>query len=314
MNKPLALAAIALTLGMTACDNDSPSLVTSANYVTTNLVIPSNTSEDVKIQEVIYTNSFDVYAQLLSISSNNLIIGSGAGNLDIQSMPYSGWNTTAGSIIAFDAENISGTFGSMSVTGFKGAITDAAYYNAESVPGVNVMSANSFIPKVIMQYKVGNDYTVKTFSRDAVYMGKTTTSVMGMSDQFTSEDISYRVVFKDEYKKADVVMYNVQFNEKMPKMKLMLLRDLDVQFNHLGYVITGSDIIPLVREGEGQATSTGDPFKDYYTEYTSFPFTSFMLTNQSDDLNRMDLQFMVAGRFRGTFTGSYALTSINTQN
>ncbi|MDE5789819.1 MAG: hypothetical protein K2H96_01130 [Muribaculaceae bacterium] len=148
-----------------------------------------------------------------------------------------------------------------------------------------------YAPKI--RYVLGNEYKVYTFWPDLYYCGVTDTEVLGDPESaFKNQDVGYRIKFDISKKKAQVVLYNVKFNQQMPEQKYLILPDLDVQFTHNGYIIEASNVNPLYIEG------------NKLMENPRFPFTTFKFVAE-DNMVEAYCDFTVAGRFHGYFTGKY---------
>lgn len=158
-------------------------------------------------------------------------------------------------------------------------------------PDLSYKARAGSAPKI--RYVVGDEYKVYTFWPDLYYCGVTDTEVIGNSESaFKSQDVGYRIKFDINKKKAQVVLYNVQFNPQMPLMECLILPDLDVQFTHNGFVIEASNINPLYIEG------------GKIMENPRFPFTTFSFIAE-DNMVEGRCEFTVAGRFHGSFVGEY---------
>ena len=165
------------------------------------------------------------------------------------------------------------------------------------MPGITGIATPTPVP--VLKYNIGNEYTVRTFCRDAYYAGTTTTHYTdkdGNAGSFENKEIVYRAVINVEKMTADVVIYNAQFAPQQPqKITAMVLKALPVETMANGYRITGEDIIPEVVEG---AATTPNP---------NYPFKKFSMTTTSDNLDQVAMEFNVGDRYHGLFSGVYCL-------
>lgn len=293
--KSAIIGASAILLLCSSCLKDAVDERT-IGYNTCNLIIPINQSEEPFATAASYTANVLVSDGKLGISST-VKLGTQELSLTTEKVNYESLTTDKGSLTTF--KNATGKASGYPVTDFNGVISSIVFYpeSATELPGINFTSASLYAPMTVFQYYLGNDYLVKTFSRDAVYYGLTETSVTGVEDPYSNKGILYRVVMSNDFKKADVVMYDAKLNDKMPSLTFVL-KDLEVKFNRSGYTISGENLVPQVLEA------------GKYTPYEAFTFNSFSFTTTSFDLVNADIVFKVAGRFNGKFTGQYVVTEL----
>ncbi len=158
-------------------------------------------------------------------------------------------------------------------------------------PDLSYKARQGSAPKI--RYVLGDEYQIYTFWPDLYYCGVTDTEVMGVADsEYKSQDVGYRLKFDIKNKKAQVVLYNVKFNEQMPAMECLILPNLDVQFTNNGYIVEAANVNPLYIEG------------GKIMENPRFPFTTFKFVAEGNMVEGY-CDFTVAGRFHGAFTGKY---------
>lgn len=200
--------------------------------------------------------------------------------------------------ISFAAQSASGS--GQSIENLTGMLTQAVnfppFYNDEDyVPGYDWMYPINSLHYAYVQYVLGGDRLVRTFWPDATYTGTTVTEYPGMDAAFNSNTIQYRIILQEKDNaltgKADVVFYDAQFAPAAPAIKVILIKDLDVNFTNAGYVVSGIDKIPyIVEDGEWQ-------------EIPRFIFNAFEAT-VNGDLTDVQMNFKVAGVYNGIFSGS----------
>ncbi len=294
----LALGAVALAAPLlTSClgdgdDNREQTLV----YNIVNLVTPSDA--DVKPYMSTGTYSFYLKGSNLTVSTADLMLGTSKSSFVTGETPYTQTVSALGTVISFNG--CSGNVNqdsSLPLNNFSGRITSAVYYISTVVPGITGIATPTPIP--VLKYNIGNEYTVRTFCRDAYYAGTTTTHYTdkdGNAGSFENKEIVYRAVINVEKMTADVVIYNAQFAPQQPqKITAMVLKALPVETMANGYRITGEDIIPEVVEG---AATTPNP---------NYPFKKFSMTTTSDNLDQVAMEFNVGDRYHGMFSGVYCL-------
>lgn len=185
--------------------------------------------------------------------------------------------------------NLSGAFNTnagVQISNLGGFVTEAI--NRPPVLSTGSAQFNSTLA-FNAHYKIGSDIFVQTFPKDAVYTGNTTGS--DSNNKFTSDKTSYRVVINPSKLDATLYIYNAKFNEQMPELNI-ILTGLKVVPEMGTYKVKGEHITPSTFDG---------------TEYPHFKFDSFELTPMSTDLTSVRIQFEVAGRFSGSFMGSYLI-------
>lgn len=310
MKKILVISALASLL-FTSCLKDSVDERTSV-YQTVNLVIPADDNEPPTVAQGSYTVKSDMINGTMTISGTDLNIGGVTTSFTSDVMSFKTYTAMQGSINVFS--NGSGKLAQWPVTGINGAISSLFYYPAKPValPGIDFIGADVFGPMVVLQYKVSDKYEVKTFNRDMIFYGNTDTrySFRGeVMPTYSTSDIMYRLVFHKDFKKADLVLYNAKFAAEQPfAIAAMVLKDLDVEFTHRGYVVKGKDIEPKVPEADEDNIG--------YTTYDSYTFKSILIQTTTEDLTGISMDYTVenpmdpTGDYRGQFSGSYVLTTL----
>lgn len=290
MKKTLLFSFFALTL-LASCDKELENSSTES-FVTCDLVIPTDGVSEVTANNAIYSIKLNFNNSKATITSSTLELGGKTCSMQLTDVPFQA-NSLNGANLSMSAANAGEiTTLSLPVTDLTLKTTQAFNLYPEVVPGVSGIT--SFYPLLMMNYKVGDKYVVKTFCSDNTFTGTTMTTYPSGDGQgtFQNEGIEYRVVMNVDKKKADVVLYNAKFAEASPEIKAMILKNLDVEYLPTGYAIQGTDLIPEVVEG---STTTPNP---------RFPFNSFSLTTTDSDMTSVRCQYTVATVFNGVFSGS----------
>lgn len=287
------LAGIALT----SCSKSDSSYTQSSSYTTTNLVTSIETGESFA-QSAYYNFFFNVGEGISQASVSNLSINNSSYSFTTFDTNYTTYYVTGGSgfMTLIKSPEATVTAGSHSYPLESSDITISTlnYWNI-SLPGASGPVYST--PAVLWQYNIGNLYNVKTFAADAVYQGNTETSypnASGGTDTFKSETMTYRFRIDLEENKADMIIYKARFAESMPiELASIVVEGLDVEWKEGTYAITGTDLIPVIYEG-----TTPTPYPNYVFNSVYFEPTNSTLTQGK-------LTYKVAGRFNGSFEGSY---------
>lgn len=281
-----SLAAAALTL--TGCDskNDSPATETFGESVAT-LLVPSGSTDNASAQMVQYT------------VENNY--STGRAQLGINGLEYDGTQYRfLGYDIPFNyTDYYNGRLETMNVA----AIPDANGGSAATSVSATIATMLNFRPSELVQplpvkrqysisFNVGNIFTARTFDSQGTYFGQTMTTYVynEQHKEFSTDKPIYAVDMDLEAGTANVTIYNPVFAAEMPPSMastMLLLEGLKITYTHDAFRITGTDIVPKVREG---ALMTPNP---------AFTFNSFLLQSNASDLRGAQISFKVAGRYDG---------------
>lgn len=192
-----------------------------------------------------------------------------------------------GSVVTFTSPGVQETGGSASSGRLEAKIT--------TVYDISIITGNylRLVRQPLVTLNVDDRYKVQTFNASAVYPGTTATWYVAGNQrvEYTDQNVVYMVSMDLEKKKAYILIQNGKFAEQMPAISLMKLEGLDIEYVHGGYIIKGQNIVPQVAEG---------------TEFTpnpSFTFDNFVVRTMSEDLTTVAMDFKVAGRFNGSFSG-----------
>lgn len=169
------------------------------------------------------------------------------------------------------------------------------YFYSNAQIGEYTYNYNQLLYAGVIQYTMGNEYSVKTFPQHAFFFGETHTSY-GASTNVTDE-ILYRVDIYSENNesKARMIMYNAKFSDSPgePTKTAILLEGLELSLSPNSIVITGDEITPKVFEAGG------------WTEYPTFVFDNISFTTTDPYLVKASINYKVAGIYSGSFSGSY---------
>lgn len=171
------------------------------------------------------------------------------------------------------------------------------YYTLENA-GKYTYQINEYAPWITLaSYNIGDEYKVNTFQVNTFFSGTTTTSYPSGEGMATYEtkDIMYRFIVNIEKNEAVFVIYNAKFSGSPmePVKSAIIVEGLKVDFSSDGISIYGTDLIPDVVEGNSTT-----PNENYIFNSISFHTTNKLYTSGVID-------YQVAGRFSGHFTGSY---------
>lgn len=294
MKKQILFAAASAALLLASCDKEGTNTQTfttqSLNYITE--VSPTGApSGEVSIEAGIYKFGLDYNNSTVSMSAENLPSKVGVTSFSTQALPGS-----QNSLMNITVDTKSTLMSEVSVDNLTMAYS--AYQVPQEysdIPGI----ANQTIPYgglyVVTRYTIGGNYLVRTIWPDMLFSGTTNTSFNGTT--FENKGIGYRVILNSKDKKATLVIYDAQFAPQMQKMNLVL-ENLAVDFQPNGIVISGTDVIAKYAEG-GQLQ-----------ENPNFPFDDIRFVIRGTNLTEATVDFSVAGRFYGSFTGSYILLTV----
>lgn len=295
-----ALFATCVAFSSCNLDSDEQDNVQTFNLPCSNLVIPAD--GETFATSASYSLAFYYLSENMTLSTANLSLGTGgAFGFTSTKMPYTSaignFNGNTAGINSFSGGKANEN--GLQIQNIKGYTT--TFFNVLNTgdPVNNDYKWVSFTP-LVLTYTANYDYTVKTFMADAIYTGNTMVTSVGVNEApYANDGIRYRIVFQQDYKKADVIFYNAKFAEAMPITINFILKDLDVKYNKSGYVISGNNITPLLNEGNSWTPAPG------------FPFSSFEFINTSDNLTSGSAMYTVQvfGKpYSCTFNGYYCLT------
>lgn len=285
-------SAMLLTLG--ACSTDVEDQTQTVGYSTVNLVTPLNGGESFASKGT-YKFYFNLTQMKGTVSTSNLMIDNKAYTFQTDTISY-GYMGGNGMLIRL--QNLKGYLDGnkdMPLSEANFDITSYYYVSNISVPDY-VQTPNPY-PYVIGQYTAGN-WHVATFQEDASYFGVTTTTYAGEGGAvqgYENKEMLYRVIIDISKKTADVIIYNAKFAEPAPSLKAILLKDLKVTWGNGAYTIEGENVVPKVAEGTS------------WTENPTYVFNQFTMSTENKAMTKATMEYQVAGRFMGNFSGSYVV-------
>lgn len=282
-----SIAAIA-AMSLASCDNDEkhPATETFGESIAT-LLSPMNSSDTATAQMVQYT------------FENNF--STGRAKLGINGLEYEGVQYRfLGSDIPFTyTDYFNGRIETMSVA----AIPDANGGPAATSVTAEIGALYNFRPSDLVQplpvkrqytisYNVGNLFTARTFDVNGTYFGQTMTHYIynEQHKEFSTDKPVYAVAMNLQNGTATVTIYNPVFAQEMPPSMantMLLLEGLKINYTNDGFRISGTDIVPKVREGVS------------FTPNPHFTFNEFLLQSSTKDLRAAQISFKVAGRYNG---------------
>lgn len=292
MKKTSSILLLAASLfGLTSCDVGSGETTQQTSYGVINLVSPTDGSTP-SASVGWYSLNFNFTQNNVTVSLKDLVIDNVTHTLVTDPLSYSG--NSAGDVLTI--KDFSGYLDNnvdLPITNSSFVVSSQTNpYPSSS--GSNEATYDYGFAVVLASYDIGTRYKVKTFYPDACYKGTTVTQYPDgeTTARFSNSDITYRIVFQQDLKKANVVIYNAKFAEAAPTLACITLEDLSVNYYTGGYEIVGENIVPNVVEG-GSSTPN--------EKYT---FNSFKLTPAAN-LTDATITYKVATVFNGSFVGSY---------
>lgn len=305
MKKILMVGGIAMMMGLTACESDFTNK--ESNSVGAINLITNLTDQTTTISDGIYGYSleWDNKGQRGYLNVSNLILNGQAVNFQTLEQSY---EVSANYTEAL-FKNVESTTQNISNSTF--VLTPWVYVPIIVNGDIKPQFAGRDI--VIGQYQIGN-YQVKTFYKNTFYMGKTvstypSTTGDGTTASYTTDGIYYVLdlsVNKDTQAIEPVIyMYNAKFTDTKEPIKKQIIVDEGLTLNYSNGILTveGTDIIPKV------VMDAGDPLPN-----PSWIFNSIKFQTTSTDLVNANISFQVAGKYRGSFNGVYAVSSFLQNN
>lgn len=292
MKKVFFYGSLALMLGLTACKDSDTKNEYNFSVPTLNIItnlsdgtgVASNTLYDYELKDVSGTLTG-------SVSCSGIVLDGTSYTLKTNTASY---QTNAYTVVF---KNVTGVMtGNQNIPVSNGNFTFTTVFNTPQLLG---LTTTLRLPDqvAVCQYNVGDEYTVKTFPQNPFYTGKTVTqypSGDGMASN-ESKTIYYQLSLDLENNSADINIYNSKFSGSPmePVHPLITVKGLDIDFSDGQVTVTGNDIIPEIVEG-----NVATPYPNYIFNTVEFKTTSV-------DLTECEFNYTVAGRFQGTFQGSY---------
>ncbi|MCH5232391.1 MAG: hypothetical protein J1E78_02050 [Muribaculaceae bacterium] len=297
MKKVLMLAMGGAFLGLTSCNTGDGVDSTMTFQVETINIITSNEDGTTTASSGSYYFDLNMTQRMGAVTSKDII-------LDNMSMDF----TTDDESFTTNTYNAYFKDLNASVNGYEvsGSLlaTSLFFYPQQYVGNPK------FTFDIIAQYNIGDAYTVRSFPKDAVYIGVTNTSYTdseGVLHKYEKNDndypkdpenivpLLYQVILNPGNSTANIIMYNAKFsdNPREPTKAKITAQGLTAEYDANGITLKGTNIIPMVDEG-------GKP-----TEYPNFIFNSINFRTTNNNLTDCIIEYEVAGMYYGTFTGTY---------
>lgn len=282
-------------------DDDNNDYTSRTTFTVYNHVAPLNGGGNAKVSKGNYTLSMNIGPQTLEMMSNDLSFDGKEYVLGTQTVAYKtqGFTNTQNGgyseIYSFNSgDNNIAMPGTGSVTGLKAIVSPFMYFNKNvALSDYPTITTSSF--RLAMNYTYDNALRVKTFYPDSFFGGKTKTTYTmgGQAGEYTTEKPMYRLYMDINKGTADVIIYSVQFADKMPELTALVVKGLRLTFTADGYVAEGKDIVPDQIENGSRTPNPRYVFKD------------IKVTNNSSNLVSANIEFNVADSFHGSFNGDY---------
>ena len=285
------LAGVALLAS--SCKLDDPKNELNINETTNNLIIPADPAEEVAVQgECAYSYNFDLVSGKVAVSTSDLNLNNGKASFTTSAMPFKLYYYGNKRIYSFNGGNgqMAGSMAGKQVSGLNGVLSEEFFL---LLTNFTIYPIGSMQQMPIMEYKAG-DYTIKTFASDSYFRGKTETTYPGKGGMktYATEDPVYRIYMSQDFKKANVVIYNVRFAEEMPHpLQAVVLEGLELKFDRNGYTVTGADIVPKMWESNG------------LTPNEDRTFDSFRFSITNGNMATAECEYVCAKVFNGKFSG-----------
>ena len=177
------------------------------------------------------------------------------------------------------------------------------YYYNDSQIGDYTFVLNPYTPYIaVAKYDIGSAFRVNTFPINSFFEGNTVTTYPQSDTPFQTDKITYRFILNKEKDSAvftaDLIIYDAKFSgvPAEPTKEAILVPGLNVDFTPTGVKIYGENIEPKVYE-------SGD-----YTPYPAFVFNDIEFHTTNNLYTEGEINYTVAGMFKGHFSGSYLNT------
>lgn len=299
LRKSIPMLGMALIAGcfFTSCLKGEENAVDTKTFQTPtlNLITPKAAGEVSTVTSSTYSLQVDRINNTLTVACADLKLNALDFKFTTQPAKFTGYTNGQG------FEYYTANYPSMPSQGNVGVIDNmnlwygnSCYYdNSVEVPGYP--TGNLPFAALVLGFTC-DDYEVHTFPSQCWFTGTTNTNYAdkdGTQVFYENKNISYRIMINAAKNKADVVIYKGKFADKAPEIPAMLLRDMDIEYGLGTYSIVGVNVIPEV-VGDGGLTP-----------YQMFMFNSFKLTTLDMELTSANIEFDVAGKYHGSFMGSY---------
>lgn len=301
--KKTVFAALAVTLSLASCSNDEPNNTISVSTESTCLVFPADGNAYTTKGKFSYSQNLTGGIAEFEVSDfvlNNSISSFKTSTNHCQHLTTEKFGCRVFSIFPEDNTTLTGT--STVVSDIK-----VDFYSSQLVyvsdptdlPHRFVLRSRKY---PVGRFNVGEGkYIVNTVQEVSYYKGTTLTTDVTTPDAapFRSESIAYSVVLDFGKMKGALIIYDGKFSSSPmePVKRLIQLNDLDITFENGTYKMSGKDVVPMIPKGE-----TGD--QSILVPLEAFTFDNFEFVATGEFLTSCEMNYTVAGRFGGQFTGS----------
>lgn len=304
MKKTLFSALGLALVGLSSCNSDKEEHFTISFDTKAINIVTSLASDEVSASMGTYNATLDYGTSKGKITSSDLKIDDSVFTLSTPEVQFAHNNYIGASIFTKTGGSATSNR-SYQITEDLFVTTPLYYYTIANAGDYTykptLMSdpnGNRFaVPVMVASYQLGDEYLVRTFQQDTFFGGTTNTEYEagGQTNTYTTKDIGYRIHINNDLKTATLIMYNAKFssNEREPVKEAIIAEGLTVTFGIDKITIEGSDIIPLMVEGE------------VTTPVPSFMFNSISFETISPALTDCKLNYQVAGIYFGSFEGMY---------
>lgn len=297
MKKLFIMAGASLLVSLTGCNSENNSGSYTQKFGTAPInLITSVVDGTTTVSKGTYMFDLTISGQTGTISTNDLTVNNSSVSFKTPELKYasSGYDAIFKNVEATATGNmtynlVNGTFIATPFYFYPGQIGINSPYNPPT--GFN-------LPDILVaSYTLAGMCVVKTFQQNTFFTGETTTTYpyMGEIAHYSTKDIMYGLILDLSNNTATLIMYKAKFSgvPQEPVKTQINLNNLPVDFSNGMIRIKAEDVIPDVVEG-GQTT----PNEDYI-------FNNIEFATTSEDLTSARITYTVAGRYTGTFMGSY---------
>lgn len=292
MKKFLIISATALAILATSCSHDTPNS-NSWGFRSLNIVAPADGSQAYATSAG-YQFTFNLDDSKMKVAVTDMVIGGKNVSFISPEQNYKYYQFLNGEVYTSDINNFTSTSnGNYTISDMSLRAYTNFGYPSSAFPGI--VSSPSIPGVVSMKYTIDGVADITTFAADSFYNG-TTTSNTGAVMTLPQ----YRLVFTEDANgltgKATMIIYNAQFDPKMPAIAMFALQNLDVEYTKDGFKVSGKDLGSTYwSAAEGQM------------ENPAFAFDSFKMETTPGNTSEARIEFVVAG---GRFSASAIVTNI----
>ena len=292
MKKAFLYCGLSILIGLTACKDNEYTYEFNYSVPTVNILTNNSDGSAVASRCVYSYEAKESNGTTIgSVTSSAIVIDGSSYTLQTSSGPFKNNTYT----VAFD--NLSGMMtGNRNIPVTDGKFVFTTVFNNPSFFGI---TTNYNFPQqfAMCQYNIGDEYSVKTFPENSFFTGSTTTEYPGQNgtESNSTNSIYYMLSLNITDNTATMYMFNAKFSgSPMEPAKAQInIEGLSVEYNNGSIIAKGENIIPVIVEGNVE------------TPYENYIFNNIEFKTTTTDLSECEINYTVAGRFRGNFLGSY---------